>query len=130
MKKQKSLNTIPENPIRISTEGRVIFEKLYPVLLDSERFTPGDEYNLTLLCEALADYDDCREILNREGKFYQSGTMQRVHPAWTAQMDIIKTIKDLSAGFLLSPKHRHGGEGIPSSMDPMEAISKTLRDAN
>ena len=123
-------NRIEKNPLKISKAGRKIYVKLYNILNESDRFQSGDEYNLTILSEALADYDECRIELEENGKFYNSGTLRRVSPAWSAQQDILKIIKELTTAFKLSPKHREKGEGVSQGDDPFMLINKALKDAN
>lgn len=127
MKEKNEYIRVPENPLKISAAGRRIYNRIWRILNEADRLQPGDEYNLTLLCEALADYDDCRKQLNKNGKFVTTGeNMIRVHPAWTAQNDCLKSIKELSGLFKLAPKHRDRSENVSSTEDPMDMINAAL----
>ena len=86
-------------------------EKFYFVLLGHLQQSAGsseiDIYQLGVLSNAFADYEQAAKTLQSEGSYYDTPAgLKRLHPALTVQNEALKIIHQLSAVFGLNPKSR------------------------
>lgn len=108
-----------EIPIRLDKRAEEIFHELHEILKKAGRWADGDEYTLAVLSQAYADFDVCREAIEEDGLFYDSGKMKRKHPATELQKEMISTIEKFTGYFQFAPKFRDKTDNT-SVNDPLE----------
>ena len=117
--------TEPTPPDAITAGAMTHWRDLAPKLSGQRILAETDRHILRILCEVLAQYDECEEILAEEGRFYDSGSgVKREHPASKKQGELMKEIRAYSSRLGLSPADRAKVEALPDAdeVDPLEQL--------
>lgn len=66
----------PPGPVKppswLKGRARAAWRQLAPMLEDMRVLTTADPHALALLCDAYAEYIDCREVVRKQGAVYES----------------------------------------------------------
>jgi len=99
-------------PEGMTAGARKVWDELAPDLIDKGCLTPWDVYAFEALCEAIANFRECRDLLHSynsgEGKFIDRGGGGGVIKSPYHQMmrDHIETLAKLGSRFGLTPGDR------------------------
>ena len=121
------MNKIVKKPPFLSSKARKYWDFLLGELRSTEGFRDLDTYQLAILSNALNDYGEATSTLEKEGKFYKTGSgLIRLHPANQIQNDALKTIKEIGGSFGLNFRSRENLSRSYSSKEKMDDLDKIL----
>lgn len=109
---------IPECPVSLSDEARVIWDDLSKKLVDLKVLTQLDGYVLTLFCETYVRWNALRLFLQANGDSYQSENgLHKIRPEVQSLKECLNSLDILTAKLCLSPEDR-GRVSVPNSVKP------------
>ncbi|HJW85452.1 MAG TPA: phage terminase small subunit P27 family, partial [Candidatus Brocadiaceae bacterium] len=109
---------IPQCPISLSSEARVIWGDLSEKLVDLKVLTQLDGYVLAMFCEAYVRWDVLRLFLQANGDSYQSENgLHKIRPEVQSLKECLNSLDVLTAKLCLSPEDR-GRMSVPNSVKP------------
>lgn len=95
-----------KKPSFVSQKAKVYYDLLMKNLSEVNGFAEIDTYTLGVLAVAFSEYSEAVKTLEKEGLYYNTPEMVRVHPAYRVKKESEKTIKELGIQFGLTPKSR------------------------
>lgn len=100
-------------PAGMTVGARRVWDEIAPDLADKGCLTSWDVYAFEALCESIAQFRECRDLLQREtayGKYIDKGAAGGVIKSPYHQMmrDCIETIKSIGGRFGFTPGDRAG----------------------
>ncbi len=104
-------------PAFLSDRAAQHWPELADLLSDMGVLADGDKTALALLCEAICEYLDARDTVQREGATYSAvteagATMHRAHPAVAQRADAARRVQSLLSEFGLTPSARSKVQGL------------------
>lgn len=127
-KEPKPPRGIPKCPPHLSERARGLWKKIGPHLDKMGVLTIADGTALELMCEAYAEYWECREVIIAGGATFTSetlagGLMERARPQVAMQADAWRRVLSMLAQFGLTPASRSKVKtGDTEKVDPMDAF--------
>ncbi|TDN38271.1 phage terminase small subunit P27 family [Hymenobacter sp. UV11] len=125
---------LPTPPDWLSDRAKQYWGEIGAVLLSMKLTTVADGPALQLLTEALAEWAEAREFVNREGMSYeiytkQGGVMHRAYPQVAIASDAWRRASSMLTQFGLTPASRSkvsalGGE---DGKDPFEEMMNDMK---
>lgn len=99
-------------PAGMTSDAREVWDELAPDLIDKGCLTPWDVYTFEAFCEAVAQYRECRRLLNEStsvtGKYTERGAAGGVIKSPYHQMmrDCVETMAKIGGRFGFTPGDR------------------------
>lgn len=99
-------------PDGMTKDARKVWDELAPDLIDKGCLTPWDVYTFEAFCEAVAQYRECRRLLNESvsttGKYTERGAAGGVIKSPYHQMmrDCVETMAKIGSRFGFTPGDR------------------------
>ena len=109
-------------PAWLSPRGREAWSDLLPLVQSMQIATSVDPAAFAMLCDALAEYIDAREVVIREGATYWTKgkvEMLRSRPEVTIASEAWRRAKMMLTEFGLTPASRSKVSAVSSDEDPI-----------
>jgi P27 family predicted phage terminase small subunit len=96
----------PECPAWLTERAREEWRRIAPELVKLKCLTRSDQAALALYCQAIADVEELREVLGKEGWTLTTPQGVKKHPAASAYNEACTRVRAFSLEFGLTPSAR------------------------
>ncbi|GLQ31654.1 phage terminase small subunit P27 family [Litoribrevibacter albus] len=123
----------PKVPAHLSPKAKTAFRGLCDLLENMGVLTIADGVALELMCDAYAEWRDCRKVVEKEGRTYQTTSMAgelvyKARPEVAMASDAWKRLKAMMGEFGLTPASRTKLQtNKPEEVDPLEEFLNRKR---